>query len=171
LTHATALARRDRIGYSAQMLLVLVLASAPLASTPPDRGCSSPDAAAVVVCGRAAQPYRIDPNVAAAARQTDRDLQGASSATPAAQAACARSPMGCGKGLESLDLANVGLVVSTMAVKAATGKDWAEPLRPAGPGEYQRYREAKQMREEREANRAARALRDKARNAAERQQH
>jgi hypothetical protein len=78
--------------------------------------------------------------------------------------------MGCGKGLDSLDLANVGLVVGTMAVKAATGKDWAEPLQPAGPGEYQRYREAKQMREEREANRAARALRDKARNAAE-QQH
>lgn len=75
--------------------------------------------------------------------------------------------MGCGKGLESLDIANVALVVGTMAVKAATGKDWAEPLRPAGPGEYQRYREAKQMREERAAERAARELRDAAREAAE----
>jgi len=75
--------------------------------------------------------------------------------------------MGCGKGLESMDLANAARVVGTMAVKAATGNDWTRPLRPAGPGEYQRYQEAKQRRQEHAAERAALRLREAARAASE----
>ncbi len=155
------------------VMIAAMLALAPVAAgqaplpPPADGKCASAETGAIVVCGSGPPPYRIDPDVTAGAQAAERDRDEAIVPVPAAQAACARSPMGCGKGLESLDLANVAVVAGTMAVKAARGEDWARPLRPTGPGEYQRYREAKQVRQERAADRAARKLRDTARAAAE----
>lgn len=147
------------------MIAAMILALAPAASPPP---CAKPDDGAILICGQGPQPYRLDPDVSAGSRAADRDHDQASARVPAAQAACAQSPMGCGKGLESLDLANVAFVAGSMAVSAATGGDWKKPLRPAGPGEYARYQEAKQHREELATARAARKLRDEAREAADR---
>lgn len=155
------------------VMIAAMLALAPVgagqAPSPPpaDGKCASAETGAIVVCGSGPPPYRIDPDVTAGVRAAERDRADATAPVPAAQTACTRSPMGCGKGLEGLDLANVAVVAGTMAVKAARGHDWARPLRPAGPGEFQRYREAKQLREERAAVRAARRLRDAARAAAE----
>jgi hypothetical protein len=61
--------------------------------------------------------------------------------------------MGCGTGLEGLDLANVAVVVGTMAVKAAKGEDWKKAFRQ-GPDEYQLYLQARHQRDAREAERA-----------------
>lgn len=149
-------------------IAAVLLAWAPAAALPSvPRECASGEPGAILVCGTAPQPYRIDPDVAAGQQATERDQASASAPVPAAQAACARSPSGCSKGLDSLDLANVALVAGTMAVKAARGEDWAKPLRPAGPGEYRRYQEAREQRRERAADQAARRLRDAARAAAE----
>lgn len=79
----------------------------------------------------------------------------ASSAVPAAQAACATE---CGKGFESLDWANVAIVVGTMGVRAAKGQDWTKAFKTGGSGEYQLYQQAKQRREARNAERAAAAV-------------
>jgi hypothetical protein len=145
------------------VIAAVMLALAPAGAVPADDRCTSPETGAIVVCGSGSQPYRIDPDVAAGAKANARDLDGPRAAVPAAQAACAQSPMGCGKGLESVDIANVAIVAGTMAVKAATGGDWTKPLRPAGPGEYQRYQESKRLREEQSAARAAIRQRDAAR--------
>ena len=142
------------------------LAQAGAVPPPAAPKCASHEPGAIVVCGAGPQPYGIDPDVSTGQRAADHDANSATASIPAAQAACADSPMGCGKGLEGLDLINLAVLAGTMAVDAATGRDWARPLRPAGPGEYQRYQEAKQKREERSADLAARRLRDEARKAA-----
>jgi hypothetical protein len=61
--------------------------------------------------------------------------------------------MGCGTGLEGMDLANVAIVAGTMAIKAAKGEDWTKAFKTGGPDEYQLYLQAKQEREAREAER------------------
>ena len=147
------------------VIAAVMLALAPAGAVPADERCASPEKGAIVVCGSGTQPYQIDPDVTAGQKANARDLDGAQAPVPAAQAACAQSPIGCGKGLESLDIANVAIVAGKMAVKAATGGDWSKPLRPAGPGEYQRYQEAKRLREEQSAERAAMSLREAARTA------
>ena len=144
-------------------IAALLLALAPAGAVPADERCTSKQTGAIVVCGAGPQAYRIDPDVISAAEAGAQDRDAADAPVPAAQAACAHSPMGCSKGLDSLDLANVALVAGTMAVKAAQGEDWAKPLRHAGPDEYQRYQKAKQRRQERAADRAAQRLRDAAR--------
>jgi hypothetical protein len=124
----------------------------------PGEGCQPKDARDIVVCAQRRQAYRLDPSIVDAERQGERIDRSATSAMPAAQASCAASPMGCGKGLESLDVANVALVVGKAAVRAAKGKDWASALRTGGPDEYQLYLQAKRQREAREEEQAAAAV-------------
>src|SRR4051794_7679490 len=124
--------------------------------------CKSPNTREIVVCGERRQPYRLDPSIMEANRHSESNSRTASSATPVAQAVCSASPMGCGKGLDSLDLANVALVVGMMTVRAAEGKDWTGAFKTGGPDEYQLYRQAKQEREEADAERAARNVKRKA---------
>lgn len=81
------------------------------------------------------------------------NARSATTATPAAQAACEATPRGCGTGLESLDLLNVAVVVGTVAVKAAKGEDWSKVFKTGGPDEYQLYLQARKQREKREAQR------------------
>ncbi|MEA3058875.1 MAG: hypothetical protein QOE50_287 [Sphingomonadales bacterium] len=127
--------------------------------------CQSQDTRNIIVCGQRRQGYRIDPSVTEANREADSNSRSATSATPAAQAVCAASPMGCGKGLEGLDLANVAVVAATMGVRAVKGKDWARAFKTGGTDEYQLYQQAKQRREAEDAERAAAKVKMKAREA------
>ena len=124
---------------------------------PADRQCQSHDAGNIVVCAQRPQGYRLDPSVMEANQEVVSNSRSASSAVPAAQAACGMV-MVCGKGLESLDWANVAIVVGTMGVRAAKGQDWTKAFKTGGSGEYQLYQQAKQRRETRDAARAAAAV-------------
>jgi hypothetical protein len=128
----------------------------------PDDACNSPDSRDIVVCAQRRQGYRLDPSVSEARQEAQSSSRSAGAARPAAQAACAASPMGCGTGLESLDLVNVALVLGTMAVRAAKGEDWAKAFRTGGPDEYQLYLQAKQRRAARDAERAAASMKAQA---------
>jgi hypothetical protein len=141
-------------------------AHGPPASAPPrktgdaaDEGCHSENPREIVVCAERRRGYRLDPRVMDAAREAKSGSASATSPMPVAQATCAAQPMGCGKGLEGLDLANVALVGTTMAVRAAEGKDWKGAFKKGRPDEYQLYLEAKKRREAHEAARAAQAAR------------
>jgi hypothetical protein len=90
-----------------------------------------------------------------ASRKAEANNRSAIAPMPPAQAVCAQAPSGCGAGLEGLDLANVAIVVGTMAARAAEGKDWTSPLRPGGPDEYELYKQARQRRQVEETERAA----------------
>jgi hypothetical protein len=118
-----------------------------------DGSCHPQDARDIVVCAQRRQGYRLNPSVMDAERRAEQSARSATSAPPAAQASCAASPMGCGTGLEGLDLANVAVVVGAMAVKAAKGEDWKKAFRQ-GPDEYQLYLQARHQRDAREAERA-----------------
>jgi hypothetical protein len=128
---------------------------APKIHTATNDACKSRDPREIVVCAKKRQEYRIDPSVSETRQQAESSSRSASAPLPAAQASCAGSPMGCGTGLEGLDLANVALVLGTMAVRAAKGDDWAKAFRTGGPDEYQLYKAAKKRREALEAQRAA----------------
>jgi hypothetical protein len=97
-----------------------------------------------------------------AGEEVKNNSRSATSAVPAAQAACSSSPMGCTKNLGSLDLANVAIVAGTAAVRAAKGEDWAKVFRPGGPDEYQLYQQAKLRREAEAEERAAAEVKRKA---------
>jgi hypothetical protein len=127
-----------------------------------DAVCKSQDTRNIVVCGQRRQPYRLDPSVMKAGEDVKSNRRSATSAAPAAQAACSSSPMGCTKDLRSLDLANVAIVVGTTAVRAAKGKDWAKVFRPGGPDEYQLYQQANLRREAEAEERAAAEAKRKA---------
>jgi hypothetical protein len=99
-----------------------------------------------------------------AGREARVDGRSTNTAAPAAQASCSASPMGCGTGLEGLDLANVAIVVGTAAVKAAKGEDWKAAFRKGGPDEYQLYLEARRRRELQEVERAQAAAAKSRRN-------
>ena len=90
-----------------------------------------------------------------AKRQVQTNERSATSAPPAAQAVCSKQPTGCGKGLDSLDLANVAIVAGTAAVRAADGEDWTRAFKTGGPDEYQIYQEAKHRRKVEDDERAA----------------
>ena len=98
------------------------LAQAGAVPPPAAPKCASHEPGAIVVCGPGPHPYRIDPDVSTGQRAADHDANSATASIPAAQAACADSPMGCGKGLEGLDLINLAVLAGTMAVDAATGR-------------------------------------------------
>ena len=119
-----------------------------------DAACSSRDARNIIVCGQRRQPYRLDPNVMEADHQAQINSRSAKTATPPAQAACGSASV-CGKGLESVDWANVAVVAATTAVRAAKGEDWTRVFKPGGPGEYQLYRQAQQRRQAEAQQRAA----------------
>ena len=119
-----------------------------------DASCSSQDARNIVVCGERRQPYRLDSNVMEAGNEAQVNSRSANTATPAAQAACASANV-CGKGLESLDWANVAFVAATTAVSAARGEDWTRVFKPGGPDEYQLYRQAQQRRQAEAQERAS----------------
>jgi hypothetical protein len=127
-----------------------------------DAACRSEDTRNILVCGQRQQPYRLDPSVMEAGEKVKNNSRSATSAVPAAQAACSSSPMGCTKDLGSLDLANVAIVVGTAAVRAAKGEDWAKVFRPGGPDEYQLYQQAKLRREAEAEERAAAEVKRKA---------
>jgi hypothetical protein len=137
-------------------------AAAPPPAPLPDAACASRDARDIVVCGQRRQSFRLDPSVVEGERQAESDSRSATSAMPSAQAACAASKMGCTKDLRSLDLANVGLVAATTAIRAARGEDWAKAFKPGGPDEYQLYRQAKRRHEAEAEERAAIEVRRKA---------
>jgi hypothetical protein len=124
--------------------------------------CRSPDARDILVCGQRQQPYRVDAAVLEAGRNVESNARSATSAVPAAQAACSASPMGCSKGFDSLDLANVAVVAGTMAVRAAKHKDWTSTFNTAGTDEYKLYQEAKRRREAEAASRNAARVKMKA---------
>jgi hypothetical protein len=134
----------------------------PQVHTDADTACRSQDARNIVVCGQRGQQYRVDPSVMKAGEEVKSNRRSATSAKPAAQAACSSSPAECTKDLKSLDLANVAMVVGTAAVRAAKGEDWAKVFRPGGSDEYQLYREAKQRREAAAEKRAAAEVKRKA---------
>ena len=141
------------------------MAPATKPSTPPPQAevaCPSTDPEKIVVCAQRERPYQVDPDVREAQQQANANSRSVTSAVPPAQAICSQSPSGCGKGLESLDLANVAFVAGEMAVRAAEGKDWRGILRTGGPDEYQLYEQAKQRREALEEERAAAAMKKKA---------
>lgn len=132
-----------------------------------DRACVSADPRKIVVCGERGKGYRVDPDTMEASRELSVDERSANSATPSAQALCASQPMGCGHGLESLDLANAADVIGTAVARAARGKDWIATFKTTAD-EYQLYPEAKRGREARELERAAAKVRMNARAAAKR---
>jgi hypothetical protein len=125
----------------------------------PAPACRPQEARNIVVCGQRPQPYRLDPGLMEAGQEAESNSRSASTATPAAQAACATV---CGKGLESLDWANVAIVVGETAVRAAKGEDWARVFRPGGPDEYRLYQQAKHRREVEASERAAAEVKRKA---------
>lgn len=98
-------------------------------------------------------------------RQAQMNGRSATSAAPAAQTVCAAQPMGCGKGLDSLDLANVAIVGGAAAVEAAKGEDWKRAFKTGGPDEYQLYKQAKRRHELEDDERAAAKVRLQARQA------
>ena len=160
--------------WTAFVLLLAEEATAPLVKTAPNatqaataasEDCQPKDAHDIVVCAPRRQGYRLDPSVVDANREAQSNSRSATSAMPAAQASCAASPMGCGKGLEGLDLANVAVVAGTMAVRAAKGDDWLKAFKVGGVDEYELYKQAKQRRESQETERAAAAVKKKAQEA------
>ena len=126
-----------------------------------DPPCSSQDARNIVVCGQRRQPDRLDPNVMEAGNEAQINSRSANTPTPAAQAACASANV-CGKGLESIDWANVAVVAATTAVRAAKGKDWTRVFKSGGPDEYQLYRQAQQRRQAEAQERAAAEIKRRA---------
>jgi hypothetical protein len=130
-----------------------------------DRQCPSEEGRNILVCAQRRHPYRLDSDVLEAGRKAESNSRSATAAIPPAQAVCAASPAGCGNGLGSLDLANVAIIAGTMAIDAASGRDWLKPFRPGGPGEYQLYQQAKKMRETQETERAAAEMKAKAQQA------
>jgi len=131
--------------------------------------CGSQDTRNIMVCGERRQPYRLDPSVMKAGREAESNSRSATAPMPPAQAACSASKTGC-EGFGSLDLANVAVVVGTMAIRAAKGKDWTRAFRVGGPNEYQLYQQSKQRREAADAERAAAEVKRKAEEA-EREVH
>ncbi len=127
--------------------------------------CARQDARSITVCAQRRQGYRLDPSVIEGSRQFEQNNRSATSSTPTAQAVCSSQTMGCGKGLESLDLANVALVIGTAVLKAAKGEKWERAMQPGATDEYQLYRQAKRRREALEDQQAAAAVRTRAKQA------
>lgn len=121
--------------------------------------CQPQEARNIVVCGQRREGFRLDPDVMEAKREVETDSRSASSKVPTAQAACSPQPMGCGKSLDSFDLANVAIVLGTSAIRAAKGEVWTKAFKTGGPDEYQQYQQAKQRRKAQDAGLAAVRLR------------
>ena len=103
------------------------------------QSCKDPDPKAVVVCGSARQPYRIDPTVLAATRASeapppkpllDGDVQ---------QVVC--SGPQCGGGT-TIPLVGMALTALKAAELAAQGDDWRDAFR-THPDQYSVYEREK----------------------------
>ena len=125
--------------------------------------CQPQDTRSIVVCAQRRDGYRLDPNVMEAKREKETNNRSANSKVPTAEAVCSAQPMGCGKGMQSLDLANMAIVLGTTAIRAAKGEDWTRALKTGGAGEYQLYKQAEQRRKAQDAERAAARMRTIAR--------
>lgn len=121
--------------------------------------CGPEEPRNILICGQRREGFRLDPDVMEAKRQVESSSRSTSPEAPTAEAACSLQPMGCGKSLDSLDLANVAIVLGTTAIRAAKGEEWSKTFKTGGPDEYQQYQQAKQRREARDAGLAAARLR------------
>ena len=101
------------------------------------RQCKSSDPAEVLVCGRSAPRYRIDPTVLASTRALE-----ARPPKPSLDASTEQSCIGpdCGGG--TIPLLGMALTALKAAELAAQGEDWREAFR-THPDAYQAYQDAK----------------------------
>lgn len=117
-------------------------ASQPIVSAAPgvaraQPGCDSDSPAEVVVCGKPAERYRIEPNVLAATR--------AAEALPPKAPLDATAPEGCvgpNCGGGTIPLVGMALTAIEAASLAAQGDDWREAFR-THPDQYQAYLQSK----------------------------
>ena len=137
--------------------------AAPAPAVTVDVSCHSQDREEILVCGQRRQGFRIDPAVMDGAQGAADSSASATAAMPVAQATCAGQPSGCSLRIDSLDLANVAIVVGAMGLRALRGEDWARALKTGGTDEYQLYLQARQRRETQETEKRAEAARAKAR--------
>ena len=119
---------------------------APLKLQAPDEGCEPASPGEVVVCRKAPGKYRIDPDVLQVIR---RQELAANPPRPPVQVAdgdpCKTGPNGC-PGEGAVPLLMIALKAAEVALAAAKGEDWREPLRTR-PDEYQLYLEERERRE------------------------
>lgn len=101
------------------------------------RRCTSSDPAEVVVCGRSASRYRIDPSVLASARAVE-----ARPPKPLIDASREQSCVGPDCGGATIPLVGMALVALKAAELAADGDDWREAFRTR-PDAYRAYEDAK----------------------------
>lgn len=141
-----------RAGGPSLLFSLLTLASAPTAAqAAPDlghalhdagigetRSCKSEDPRAVVVCGTARQPFRIDPTVLAATREAEAAPIKPPVGGDVSQAVC--SGPRCGP--PPVPLVGMALAALKAAALAAQGDDWREPLR-THPDQYKVYEQKK----------------------------
>jgi hypothetical protein len=99
--------------------------------------CKSSNPAEVVVCGRSAQRFRIDPNVLAATRALETARP-----KPPLDASTDQSCTGPNCGGGTIPLVGMALTALKAAELAARGDDWREAFR-THPDAYQVYEEAK----------------------------
>jgi len=111
------------------------------------KDCEAAEPGEVVVCGeRGGDKYRLDPDVLHVIRKAE---EAANPPRPPAQIAesdpCKVGPNGC-PGEGALPLLAIAMKAVEVAVTAAKGEDWREPLRTR-PDQYRLYRESKEKRE------------------------
>ena len=99
--------------------------------------CKSSDPAEVLVCGRSAPRYRIDPSVLASTRAVE-----ARPPKPLLDASTEQSCVGPDCGGATIPLVGMALVALKAAELAAQGDDWREAFRTR-PDAYRAYQEAK----------------------------
>ena len=107
------------------------------------RPCKSGDPAEVLVCGRSAPRYRIDPSVLAATRTVE-----ARPPKPLLDASTEQSCVGPDCGGATIPLVGMALVALKAAELALQGDDWREAFRMR-PDAYKAYQEAKAKEAER----------------------
>lgn len=101
------------------------------------RPCKSSDPAEVLVCGRSAPRYRIDPSVLASTRALE-----ARPPKPLLDASTEQSCVGPNCGGGTIPLVGMAVAALKAAELAAQGDDWREAFR-THPDAYQAYKNAK----------------------------
>ncbi len=107
--------------------------------------CKSDNSADILVCGRPADRYRIDPAVLEAIRQREAaPAKPPLSPDTAPDTSCV-GPQHCGD--EVIPLVGMALVVAKAAALAANGDDWREALR-THEDEYRLYQQSEARKTE-----------------------